>query len=174
MIRAFVSIDIPKEIKKEIVRIQNSLPEFRGKKTEAENLHLTLKFFGEIDEDVMNKVKDRLRKIKFDELELELDSIGVFSQNFIKIIWLHIIGSEKLQKRIDESLKDLFRTEDRFMGHLTIARVKNIKDKRKFLEDLNRMKIPMMKFKVREFELKKSTLTEQGPIYEDIETYLCN
>ena len=45
-VRAFIGIDIPNGIKKEIIKQQNSLPEFFGKKTEPENLHLTLKFLG--------------------------------------------------------------------------------------------------------------------------------
>ena len=42
--RVFVAIDIPKQTQKEIKKIQGKIPEFKGKFTEAENLHLTLKF----------------------------------------------------------------------------------------------------------------------------------
>ena len=46
--RVFISINISEEIRKEIKKIQDFLPEFFGKKTELENLHLTLKFLGNI------------------------------------------------------------------------------------------------------------------------------
>ncbi|RLG16235.1 RNA 2',3'-cyclic phosphodiesterase, partial [Candidatus Pacearchaeota archaeon] len=42
--RTFISIDIPEKVRKEIIKIQNELSDFKGKKTEPENLHLTLKF----------------------------------------------------------------------------------------------------------------------------------
>ncbi len=172
--RTFIAIDIPEEIKKEIVKVQEQLPEFKGKLTERENLHLTLKFLGEVDEKKAEEIKLRLREIKSKKIESEIDSIGIFSEEFIKIIWLHMANCEKLQKEIDNGLKELFEKEKRFMGHLTIARVKKIKDKKKFISELNKIKIPSMKFTINNFELKKSVLTEKGSIYETLETYNLN
>ena len=172
--RTFISIEIPEEVKKEIVKIQKSLPEFQGKLTEEENLHLTLKFLGEVDEEQIEKIKEKLREIKFNKFETEVDSIGVFSENFIKIVWLHMTNCEELQKQIDEALENMFEKEDRFMSHLTIARVKNIKDKKKFLEELKKMKIDKMKFSVSSFNLKNSILTKEKPVYEIIEEYSLN
>jgi 2'-5' RNA ligase len=169
--RTFISIEIPDTIKKEILKIQNALPEFKGKKTEFENLHLTLKFLGEVDKEKIELVRERLKKIKFKEFEAEIDFIGVFSEKFIRIIWLHIKNCDELQKEIDDKLGDLFEKEKRFMGHLTIARVKSVKDKKKFLSEIKNMKIPKLKFVVKNFNLKKSILTEKRPIYEDIEVY---
>jgi len=169
--RTFISIDIPEKVKKEIKKIQDELPEFYGKKTELENLHLTLKFLGEINEDKLEKVKKRLREIKFNFFETEIDSIGVFSEKFIRIVWLHLNNCKRLQKEVDDKLKDLFEVERRFMSHLTIARVKKIKDKKKFLEELKKLEIPKIKFNVDEFYLMKSELSKDGPKYEVIERY---
>lgn len=170
-LRCFVSIDFPKEIKKEIVKVQGQLPEFAGKKTEYENLHLTLKFLGEIDMDKLDAAQKKLREVKLKSFECEIDSIGVFSEKYIKIIWLGLKNCEGLQKKIDENLINLFRQEARFMGHLTIARVKNVKTKKEFLDKLKLIKIPKIKFKVNEFCLNKSILKEKGPIYFVIEKY---
>jgi 2'-5' RNA ligase len=169
--RTFISIDIPEEIKKKIIEIQNKLPGFQGKLTEEENLHLTLKFLGEVDEEQIEKIKEKLKEIKFNKFETEIDSIGVFSENFIKIVWLHMTNCEELQKQIDEKLSDWFEKEDRFMGHLTIARVKNIKDKKEFLEQLGKIKIDKMKFSVCEFKLMKSELEKDGPKYKILEKF---
>jgi len=166
--RTFIAIEIPEKIKKEIQKIQNSLPEFKGKKTEFENLHLTLKFLGEIDEKTLEEVRKRLREIKLNEFEAEIDSIGIFSE---RIAWLRVRNCEKLQKEVDGKLEGLFGKEKRFMGHLTIARVKNLKNKEEFLGSLKGIEIPKMKFFVKNFNLKKSILTEEKPIYEDIEIY---
>ncbi len=169
--RTFISIDIPQEVKNQIVKIQSQLPEFQGKKTEYENLHLTLKFLGEIDEKRIEEVKKKLGEIKFNKFEVEIDSIGVFSEKFVRIVWLHLDNCEKLQKEIDKGLEDLFEKEKRFMSHLTIARVKSVYDKKEFLEGLKEIKIPKIKFVIDNFGLKKSILIGKGPIYETLEKY---
>ena len=62
--RVFISINLPESVKKEIKKIQDSLPNFTGKKTEYENLHLTLKFLGEIDEENLPKKRKKLGTAK--------------------------------------------------------------------------------------------------------------
>jgi len=175
--RVFISINIPEKIKKEIVEIQSKLPEFKGKKTEKENLHLTLKFLGEIDEEKVEKVKARLRKVEYNAFESHLGSIGVFDNRRSKkdsrnlVTWLHLTNFRRLQKIIDESLEGLFTREKRFMSHLTIARVKKIEDKEYFLSELMKIKVPEVKFKVDAFYLMESKLSEKGPKYSVIEEY---
>jgi RNA 2',3'-cyclic 3'-phosphodiesterase len=166
--RTFISIEFPKEIKEEILKIQKQLPSFNGKKTEFENLHLTLKFLGEIEEKTLSIIRERLRNVKTKQFSVEIDSIGMFSD---KILWIGIMNCEELQKEIDKNLNSVFEPENRFMGHLTIARIKQLKNRREFLDKIKRIKITPLKFKAEKFNLKKSTLTEKGPIYEDIEVY---
>lgn len=172
--RTFISINIPGEIKKEIKKIQNQLPEFRGKKTELQNLHLTLKFLGEIEEVKIEGIKEKLREIKIEKFATEIDEIGVFSEKFIRIVWLHMKDCGVLQKQIDNALKNLFEPERRFMSHLTIARIKGIKDKEGFLQDLKKIKVEKIKFKVDNFYLMKSELTAEGPNYSVLEEYNLN
>jgi len=169
--RVFISIDIPEKVKKEILKIQSQLPEFSGKKTERENLHLTLKFLGEIDNRKIEIIKKKLAEIRFEKFETNIDSIGVFSEKFVRIVWLHMTDCEKLQTEIDEKLKDLFAKEKRFMSHLTIARVKSLKEKENFLKQMKKMEISQIKFVVDNFRLKKSILTEKGSKYEAIEEF---
>lgn len=169
--RTFISIDIPEEIKREIQKIQECLPKFIGKKVETENLHLTLKFLGEIDEQKIGEVKIRLGGINFNKFESEINEVGVFSEKFVRIVWLHLSGCEKLQKKIDESLADLFEPEQRFMSHLTIARIKSLEDKKYFLSELSKIKIPSIKFVVDRFKLKESVLKSEGPVYGTMDEY---
>lgn len=172
--RTFISINISEEIRKEIKKIQDFLPEFSGKKTELENLHLTLKFLGEINIEKLEEVKERLREIKIEKFKTEIDEIGIFSPNFIRIVWLHMKDCNNLQKQIDNALINLFEPEKRFMGHLTIARIKKLKDKKEFLQELKKIKFGKIKFKVDKFYLMKSELTAEGPRYSVLEEYNLN
>ena len=79
--RAFICIDFPEEVIKEIARIQKIVKtrKFTGKLTELENLHLTLKFLGENDSKTLEKVKERLARVEFSEMFLNLGEVGLFS-----------------------------------------------------------------------------------------------
>jgi len=174
--RCFVALDLPREAINHIKEIQKLIEKqniFIGKFTEHENLHLTLKFLGEIDERKIEEVKERLKEISFDEFEAELFEFGVFSKKFIKIIWIKLGGKGifSLQKEIDKKLEDLFKSEERFMSHITIARVKNVPDRKRFLDYIKNIKVKKIKFKVEKFFLKKSELKPEGPVYEDIGEY---
>lgn len=166
--RVFIAVDFPEEVKKEIIRIQKRLPEFSGKLTEKENLHLTLKFLGEIDEKLVEEVKKKLKEIKFEKFSAEIDLLGYFNPAFIKIIWLHVSNCEEIQHEVEEKLVGMFKPEARFMSHLTIARVKNVEDKRIFTSELKKIDIEKTKFVVKSIKLKSSELTPEGPIYTDL------
>jgi len=171
--RSFISMDIPEKLKKDIRKIQNELEKknlFQGKFTESENLHLTLKFLGEIEDRERKEIENRLELLELKKFKTKFGKIGVFSERFIKIIWIELVGKKvfELQNKIDEKLEGLFQKEQRFMSHLTIARVKKVKDKNLLLKCLNEMTVPEKEFSVSEIKLKKSTLREKGPVYEDI------
>jgi len=174
--RVFIALDLPRKAINEIKKVQEIIKRkklFDGKLIESENVHLTLKFLGEIDEDKIKKVRQKLKEIKFDDFEVNLGDVGIFSKRFIKIIWIKLLGKGvfELQKRIDEKLEELFEKEFRFMSHITIARVNRVYDKRGFLDYIKKIKIKKIKFKINKFFLKKSELFPSGPVYEDIEGY---
>lgn len=174
--RTFISVEFPKEIIENIKTIQEQLKKqdlFIGKLTEPENIHLTLKFLGEIDKDKIEKVQERLKKIKLKKFNTSLGKLGVFSEKFIRIIWIKIKGQKihDLQKDIDKALINLFPKEQRFMGHITIARVKKVKNKEKLLNFLNEIGTKDLKFDINSFYFKSSELTPSGPIYNVIEKY---
>ena len=171
--RCFIAIDLPRNAIKEIKNIQKLIGKkfiFTGKFIEEENLHLTLKFLGEIDVDKTEEIKRRLKTIKLKIFNASLNNIGVFSKRFPKIIWVKFNGAEELQKEIDNSLKDLFEPENRFMSHVTIARIKHIKEKKELIEYLKSLKCKE-EFIVDKFYLKKSELLPEGPVYKIIKGF---
>ena len=115
-------------------------------------------------------MQEKLSSINHFPFELTLKDIGIFSQKFIKIIWVKV-SDVPLQPLVDNCLKDIFEIENRFMGHITIARVKSLADKNSFLQLINTTKVKEISFMVKNFYLKESILTKEGPIYKDIDRY---
>lgn len=172
--RCFIALDLPREIINEIKGIQELIKKktlITGRYTDTENLHLTLKFLGEIEDEKIKEIRKRLKEIKFNSFNAELGEVGVFSKKFIKIIWIKLKGAEKLQKEIDNKLKGLFESENRFMSHITITRVKYVENRKELIEYLKSIKPKKNKFKVKVFFLKKSELLSEGSVYSDIEKY---
>ncbi len=175
-IRVFICVDFPSEIVQEIKRVQGILgnKKFIGKKTEEENLHLTLKFLGEIEEKEIEEVKKKLKEIKFNSFDSKLENAGTFSfKGNPRIVWMKIGGKGifELQGLVDNALKELFNMEERFMSHVTIARVKYVKDKKEFKDYVEGIGVKKIGFKVDSFKLMKSELGKMGPVYTLIEEY---
>ena len=77
---------------------------------------------------------------------------------------------KELNNLINNALKHgRFRKNDfSFESHITLARVKFIKNKEEFVEQIKKLKVDSIEMDIDSFSLKKSVLTEKGPIYEDI------
>ena len=174
--RCFIALEISREAIEYIEELDSQIKKknlFAGKFTEPENLHLTLKFLGEISESQIEEVKKKLKEIKFKEFEASLGEVGVFINRFNSLLWIKLQGKEiwELQKLIDEKLKDIFPKEEKFMSHITIARMKKIFGKKEFLDYVKNIKVKKINFKIGEFILKKSELRPEGPVYTDISKY---
>lgn len=174
--RAFICVEMPDEMVKEIARVQGLVGKwtFTGKMTEPENLHVTLKFLGEIDEEILEKVREKLKEVKFEVFEAKLSEIGMFLvRGKPRIVWVKVGGKGifELQKKVDEALEELFEKERRFMSHLTIARVKYVRDKKGFEEHVKKIGVKDARFEVKEFFLRKSELGRMGPTYAEITRY---
>lgn len=126
------------------------------------------------------KLKEALNKLTFEDFKIKTTKIGVFpNENFIRVVWIGLEPKDKiieLKNKIDESLKDIFSKEKDFKPHITLARVKFVKDKQEFIKKLKQIKIEEKEFVIKDIKLIKSTLTSDGPVYEDAtgkETNLC-
>jgi 2'-5' RNA ligase len=86
------------------------------------------------------------------------------------MIWLEV-DEIPLQKIIDDSLKGPFKRKSKFIGHITIARVKRFNNEIDFIKLLGDIEVNKLKIDVTEFCLKSSMLTKSGAIYKDIQTY---
>lgn len=175
--RIFVAIKIPENIKDYISGVQESIGDDLAKIrwVNKNQMHLTLKFLGEVQPSNIIEVKKELKKIEFNPFNTYLSSVSMFpNEKYIRVLWVGLDPEEEinsLQKDIDEKLKKLFKKDKDFKPHITLGRVKFVKDKDKFVENLRKIKIDNKKVNVNGFKLMKSTLSQKGPIYEEIASY---
>ena len=178
--RLFIAIKLPEDVKEELIKVQKEIgSEFaKIKWVNKEQMHLTLKFLGEVQPDKVEEIINKLKTIKLESFTVFLGFIGVFpSENYIRIVWIGLKPEDKvleLQKQIDEALSKLFKKEKDFKSHITLVRVKYTEDKKQFLEQLKKIKVENKKIEIKDFRLMKSTLTPKGPIYEDLMVFSSN
>ena len=133
--RVFIAVEISDErILNEIQTFQKNL-EINAKPTKINQIHFTLQFLGEIDEEKCKKVKDLLKTITFSQFDLSLKGVGGFPNlKNPRVIWIGTDkkGAEKLVKVTEEigmKLASLgFEKNKKFKPHLTVFRVKNKTD----------------------------------------------
>lgn len=179
--RVFLAIEIDEKLLDKIDDVQKQFAECEApvKYVETENLHCTLKFFGEIDEDKVNDIiKVIENKIENHEpFKVNIKKSGVFpNERYIRVLWLGMEDVEpfsNLQKDLDEEFVKMgFKKERSYVPHLTIGRVKGAKNKAELLSKLKDLgDVEIGEMDINKIVLKKSELTPSGPIYTTIKEF---
>jgi RNA 2',3'-cyclic 3'-phosphodiesterase len=173
--REFLAVDIdPKHLNK-IAEIQRGLSDADApvKFVERENLHLTLKFFGEISDtknkEIISIVQEKLKK--YQPFPLHIKRMGVFPNlGYIRVVWLGIEEPNNfsvIQKDLDHDFINMgFKKERSYTPHLTIGRVKGAHNKEALVAKIKELEeVDIGKMTIDRVVLKKSELTPAGPIY---------
>ncbi|MBS7655866.1 RNA 2',3'-cyclic phosphodiesterase [Candidatus Bathyarchaeota archaeon] len=178
-IRCFIAIDIDQEnILEKILKIQKVLERSNAdlKLVEPQNIHVTLKFLGEIEEAKVNKVIEALKTIQFKSFKINLKGLGAFPTiNYPRVLWIGMANGFKesslIFTQLEEKLVKLgFPKEERgFSPHITIARVKSGRGKSELIKILQEFKNEEFgEITVESVKLKRSDLTSKGPIYSTL------
>ncbi len=147
---------------------------------EPHNIHVTLRFFGETPVDEIPVITEALRQATtgIKPFELEIAKTGIFGSYYSpKVIWFGITENpvlNKLYSQLNIALEEAGFMSDRqnFVPHLTVGRVKEIRDKNHFQEIITMFKdYTFQKQKVGSFELYESVLKKEGPEYTVIEQF---
>lgn len=174
-LRAFIAVEISDELKESIRGIQLEFKGFGLRFVNPTIAHLTLKFLGDIPEGKVSEIGKAMDAVQCEPFEAKLKGIGVFPNlNRIRVIWIGAHGNfNGLHDSVESMLAPLgfARDEKKFKSHITFARAKDIsknetKEIADKVRDLSKMNIGSMM--VERIKLKKSTLTSNGPIYEDL------
>ncbi|MCX5702566.1 MAG: RNA 2',3'-cyclic phosphodiesterase [Candidatus Omnitrophica bacterium] len=179
--RAFIAIELSQEIKDSLSQLQERLKSSQAdvKWVSPQNIHLTLKFLGEVDESKLEKIGEILETLKADKTPfyMRLSSVGAFPKtNYPRVIWAGIdkgdTETKEIAKFLEEKIAKLgIPAEDRpFSSHITIGRVKSGLNReglvKKLNESVNHFAKANLEFQVEKITLFKSTLTPKGPVYE--------
>jgi len=181
MIRAFLAIELPDALRPGLAQVQGELKKSRAdvRWVPVGNIHVTLKFFGNVPEDEIEALARAARQAAAQAapLQLQATSAGAFpSPQAPRVVWLGLGGDvlplTQLFYRLEKAFAALgFPPEGRaFNPHLTLGRVKSPANRErlaKMLEKLPPLNWPP--FEVKELILFQSVLSPQGSTYTPLQ-----
>lgn len=188
MIRSFIAIEVKgsetiNNIKSFTSRLEKN--QSRIKLVEPENIHMTIKFLGDIHESTAPKIykilKEEVNEKLFADKEYEYSLKGAGQFNQFSVLWVKLEGNisflqnikDIVEMELNQKLKIPKDKRQKFKPHITIARLRSNKIDYKtfdiFKKLINESKdIEFGSCKITQVKLKKSVLTQKGPIYSDL------
>lgn len=178
MLRLFVGLALPENIAASLLTLQGGIPGARW--LSRENLHITLRFIGEVEEHVAAQLDMMFHGLRAPPFSLILRGAGVYQKGKIPhTLWAGVEEAAALihlREKVDQALQraGIVLESRKFMPHVTLARLKNapVDKVGRFLEDHNLFQAGP--FAVSAFTLFRSHLTKNGSDYEALERYPLN
>jgi len=180
-LRLFVAINFEETVKNRIAAQLKELYKLPGKIKwiKEKNFHLTLKFLGNVEEKKLELIQRALSKVGEEAssiINLTIGSSGTFPDTrYPRVLFLSLKGElelvSNLFKNIERRLRKIgFKKEkNKFKPHITVARVKGTVPYQTILEFKRKFeKFEIPDITIKSFELMKSTLFRDGPVYEKL------
>lgn len=181
MIRCFLAVDLPDSLRPQLALVQGELKKSRAdvRWVAVGNIHLTLKFFGNVPEAEIDPLTEAAREAAAQQtpFQLQVTAAGAFpNMKSPRVIWLGLGGDVIPLAQMYHKLEKAFAAlghlpEGRaFNPHLTLGRVKSPANRHRLAMALE--KLPPLNwppFQVNEIILFRSTLTPQGSIYAPLQ-----
>ncbi len=179
-IRAFFALNMSERAQGEIFKIQKELSEIKSdiKWEPKEKFHITLKFLGDVDEQILKNLTDELKyELKdFGKFDLLYKGLGCFpNMRLPRVIWIGAEDNEKklfaLNKSIEEKAKsyNFERESNKFHPHITLGRVKGSKGVNDVIKILKELNHEAINDTASEVYVMKSILQKTGSVYEIID-----
>ncbi len=180
LVRTFIAVDIDDDVLRgKLARVRDYLVGTKAelKPVATENIHITLRFIGEISLSKVNEICDALTKeLIFKPFKIKVEGLGVFPNiHRPRVIWAGVSqGAEELNKLheiIERTLRRLRipPASERFVPHITLARVKSSRNIHSLVKAIEQfINTEFGEMVVDKVKVKRSILTPRGPIYNDI------
>ncbi|ABW01945.1 RNA 2',3'-cyclic phosphodiesterase [Caldivirga maquilingensis] len=175
MVRLFVAVDLSDEVRGKVIAFRDAVSSSGAdvKPVEDENLHITLRFLGEVRDNLLPEIMRNLNSLSFSSFRMHVKGTGAFpSASSPRVIWVGVEEGGDQLKALHDTVEELVgrygvSDEREFTPHITVARVRGrgsvlgklINQWRDF--DFGWQTVDSV-------ILKKSTLTPRGPIYENL------
>jgi len=174
MHRLFVAVRPPEDICDLLIDAMDDSPELRW--VGDEQLHLTLRFIGEVERHLANDVAEALAKLRSDQFELKIKGVGRFDQRRGGAVWAGIEPKPPvaaLAAKVERLCQGIGLEPERraFHPHITLARWNRRSNPAAdaFMEKARGLSSPF--FAVERFILFESHLSRHGPHYEAVAEY---
>jgi len=183
-IRAFIAVEIENpNVLAKLISVKEALVSTGAdiKPVEDENLHLTVRFLGNISTITLEAIKRFMSEIPnvVAKFEMHVRGLGAFPNiSRPRVVWAGVAkGVDELMKIrrfideriVRERLYDVHRDQHEFSPHITLARVRSGRNLNKLIRVLSEYSdYDFGSSPVTKVKLKQSTLTPRGPIYRDI------
>ncbi len=165
--RTFIAISISDEIRDKIRVLQKRF--YKKGLSASRETHITLRFFGEISNNELLEIIDKLRKIEFKKFDISIDGFGFFEHmGKLKVVFLKVYSKELLEliSLINQKVPNINPKYIKDIPHITLFRAKSKSIKKEdFVFDFNE------EFFVEEFLLIKSVPTKEGHKYKVLEKF---
>jgi 2'-5' RNA ligase len=168
MIRLFVALALPNPVADSLLAMQSGVPGARW--STREQLHLTLRFIGDVDERDANSIDETLATIVAPSFNLELKGVGAFGGKNPRALWAGVAANEgltHLQRKIESAMQrlGLAAEERKFTPHVTLARLRGAPQGLVMDFIADHSLYASGQFEVSTFTLFSSRLTPNGSIY---------
>lgn len=182
-LRTFIAVELSEEIRAVLEDIQGRLKIFHAdiKWVEPSNIHLTLKFLGDVQLKDIPLLTETLRPAlkEITPIPTELTELGAFPDlRHPRVLWAGLRDEDgriaQLADAIETALGKIgYKKEQRdFKAHVTLGRVRSLKNIAPLVKGLQEYRLPPKTAQViAGITLFKSTLTPSGPIYEILEKF---
>ena len=175
MPRLFVAIDLPETVKSSLSQISG---EMAGAKWVAgAEIHLTLRFIGEVDPETFSRIRKKLSAVSSPPFALSLTGVGHFPPHgHPRVLWVGLEPRPELvllQQQVEAALQQTgIAAEERpFSPHITLARLKETPASAVARFETLHAGLALPPFEVPEFILYSSVLTPRGAIHRKEEIY---
>jgi 2'-5' RNA ligase len=179
MVRSFVAFDLENDaVVKKLTDVQALLVKTGAdlKVVEPENIHVTMRFLGDVRMESVEKIYEAMKKALFVPFEVRIQGVGAFPDaRYPRVVWAGIThGANDLRSissQLEPHLTALGFAPDPkgFSPHLTIARIRSGRNRvelAKFIAD--RQAFDFGAIRAACLRLKKSVLTPKGPVYSTL------